>query len=117
MRYGIGSVTASIYDAMVKAIAQPAMPLIGVLSNTSPAARAGAVAAFRRGLGEDGYVEGRNVALAFRWAENQYDRLPSLAWASLFLSAPLLSWGHVEKPIDKHLAWAQPIRVVIQFVT
>jgi hypothetical protein len=88
-----------------------------VLSSTSPAARAGAVAAFRRGLGEDGYVEGRNVALAFRWAENQYDRLPSLAWASLFLSAPLLSWGHVEKPIDKHLAWAQPIRVVIQFVT
>jgi len=33
------------------------------------------------------------------------------------LSAPLLSWGHVEKPIDKHLPWAQPIRAVMQFVT
>jgi hypothetical protein len=61
---------------MVTAIAQPAMPLIGVLSNTSPAARAGAVAAFHRGLGEDGYVEGRNVVFAFRRA---YDRWPSLA--------------------------------------
>jgi hypothetical protein len=40
------------------------------------------------GLGEDGYVEGRNVALAFRWAENQYDRLPSLAWASFVLVGP-----------------------------
>jgi putative ABC transport system substrate-binding protein len=58
---------------------QPAIPLVGVLSSTSPAARAGAVAAFHRGLGEGGYVEDRNVALAFRWAENQYDRLPGLA--------------------------------------
>jgi hypothetical protein len=116
VRYGIGSVTASIYDAMVTAIAQPAMPLIGVLSNTSPAARAGAVAAFHRGLGEDGYVEGRNVALAFRWAENQYDRLPSLAWASFVLVGPSPELGHVEKPIDKHLPWAQPIRAVMQFV-
>ena len=101
---------------MVTAIAQPAMPLIGVLSNTSPAARAGAVAAFHRGLGEDGYVEGRNVALAFRWAENQYDRLPSLAWASFVLVGPSPELGHVEKPIDKHLPWAQPIRAVMQFV-
>jgi putative ABC transport system substrate-binding protein len=58
---------------------QPAIPLVGFLSSTSAAARAGAVAAFHHGLGEGGYIEGRNVALAFRWAENQYDRLPGLA--------------------------------------
>ena len=85
--------------------------MIGVLSSTSPAARAGVVAAFHRGLGEDGYVEDRNVALAFRWAENQYDRLPSV------FVGPSPELGHVEKPIDKHLPWAQPIRAVMQFVT
>jgi putative tryptophan/tyrosine transport system substrate-binding protein len=55
---------------------QPAMPVIGVLS-TFPGV--GLDAAFRQGLGEAGYVEGRNVAIEYRSAENQFDRLPALA--------------------------------------
>jgi putative ABC transport system substrate-binding protein len=56
-----------------------AMPVIGYLSSGSPAPFAPPVAAFRQGLGETGYVEGQNVAIEYRWAEGNYDRLPALA--------------------------------------
>jgi len=55
------------------------MPVIGYLGAESPAAFASRVRAFRQGLGEAGYVEGRNVAIEFRWAESQHSRLPALA--------------------------------------
>jgi putative ABC transport system substrate-binding protein len=58
---------------------QPAMPLIGYLGAESPAAFASRVAAFRQGLSETGYVEGRNVTIEFRWAEGQHNKLPALA--------------------------------------
>ena len=58
---------------------QPAMPLIGYLSARSPEDTAHLVAAFRRGLAENGYGEGQNVAIEYRWALGQVDRLPSLA--------------------------------------
>ncbi len=57
---------------------QPAMPVIGMLSGGSAGAFAHLVAAFSEGLKEIGYVEGRNVAIEFRWADGQYDRLPAL---------------------------------------
>jgi putative ABC transport system substrate-binding protein len=58
---------------------QPAMPVIGFLSAVSPGPFAQRIAAFHKGLNEAGYVEGRNVAIENRWAEEQYDRLPALA--------------------------------------
>src|ERR1700730_12410211 len=58
---------------------QPAMPVIGFLGSTSPDLYANQVGAYRRGLGETGHVEGQNVAIEFRWAESQYERLPAMA--------------------------------------
>ena len=58
---------------------QAAMPVVGFLGSRSPDDSANLVAAFRAGLSETGFVEGRNVILEFRWAEDQYDRLPMLA--------------------------------------
>jgi putative ABC transport system substrate-binding protein len=57
---------------------QPAMPVIGFVEAGSADASAGYVAAFRKGLGETGYVEGRNVTVEYHWFEGQYDRLPAL---------------------------------------
>jgi putative ABC transport system substrate-binding protein len=59
--------------------AQQAMPLLGFLSSRSPDESAGVVEAFRQGLRETGFVEGLNLTIAFRWAEDRYDRLPALA--------------------------------------
>jgi putative ABC transport system substrate-binding protein len=58
---------------------QAAMPVIGFLNNTSPETVADRLRAFRQGLKEVGFVEGENLAIEYRWAENQFDRLPALA--------------------------------------
>jgi putative tryptophan/tyrosine transport system substrate-binding protein len=59
--------------------AQQAMPVIGFLNAASPGPLRQQIAAFHEGLKESGYVEGQNVAVEYRWAEGQYDRLPALA--------------------------------------
>src|ERR1700730_1846458 len=58
---------------------QSSMPLIGYLNIASPDSDAYLATAFRRGLNEVGFVEGRNVTIEFRWAEGKVDRLPALA--------------------------------------
>lgn len=58
---------------------QSTMPVVGFLSSASPKAYEHFVAAFKNGLAEAGYVEGKNVSIDYRWAEDQYDRLPALA--------------------------------------
>src|SRR5262245_55004203 len=60
---------------------QAAMPVIGFLSGRSPSESASVEAAFREGLKEAGYIEGQNLHVAFRWADGQFARLPSLAEA------------------------------------
>ena len=58
---------------------QPAMPVVGLLHPATPEGYAHIVAALRQGLSETGYVEGRNLAIEFRWGEDHFDRLPALA--------------------------------------
>ena len=58
---------------------QPAMPVVGFLHGASPGPFTRLVAAFRDGLKDNGYVEGQNVAIEFRWAGGEYDQLPALA--------------------------------------
>ena len=73
------SAGAGITAALSAGAQQKAMPVIGYLSSTSPGSNAPWVEAFRQGLQENGYVEGQNVAIEYRWAEGRHDRLPALA--------------------------------------
>src|SRR5258708_661748 len=71
-----GAVAAWPFAALAQ---QQAMPVIGFMSGRSAPDSAHLVAAFREGLGEAGFVEGRNVIIEFQWANGQYDRLPAMA--------------------------------------
>jgi putative ABC transport system substrate-binding protein len=73
---GLGSAAAWPLAARAQ---QAAVPLIGYLSAGTPKEGGGLVAPFRKGLSEMGYVEGRNLAIEFRWAQNDLSRLPELA--------------------------------------
>jgi putative tryptophan/tyrosine transport system substrate-binding protein len=58
---------------------QPTLPVVGFLSGRSPGEVASAIGAFHQGLGDNGYIEGKNVIIEYRWAEGTYDRLPAMA--------------------------------------
>jgi len=76
IKAAVGVVTAWPVAAHAE---QSAMPVIGYLGGSSPAYRGYLLTAFWRGLRESGYVEGENVTIDYRWAQDQYDRLPDLA--------------------------------------
>ena len=57
---------------------QPAMPVVGFVNPASPGGSYPPLPAFLKGLGETGFVEGRNVVIEYRWAEGHYERLPAL---------------------------------------
>jgi putative ABC transport system substrate-binding protein len=84
-------ITCSAFDwAFAARAQQPTMPVLGFLSSRSPGESARAVAAFRQGLRETGFVDGQNLRIEFRWAEGQYDKVPSLTSELVNLPLALL---------------------------
>ncbi|MGB8617439.1 MAG: ABC transporter substrate binding protein, partial [Pseudolabrys sp.] len=69
----------SVVWPLVARAQQPPMPVVGFLHGASPGPFKRFVAAFRDGLKDNGFVEGQNLTVEFRWAEGQYDQLPALA--------------------------------------
>src|SRR5262249_54757640 len=73
---------------LLAARAQQPMPLVGVLHSGSHTTFAPLMIAFRRGLQEGGFIEGQNVTIEYRWAENQYDRLTAMTAGVVHLQQP-----------------------------
>jgi len=90
---------------------QPAMPVIGYLSARSPDDTAHLVDAFRKGLGESGFTEGRNVTIEWRWALGQYDRLPAMAaeFARRPVAVIVATGGEPAAPAAKSATSTAPI--------
>jgi ABC-type uncharacterized transport system substrate-binding protein len=95
---------------------QSALPVIGWLSTKAPGADPHLLAAFRRGLKETGYVEGQNVAIEYRWAYNQYDRLPALAADLVGRQVTVIAAiGSPSAPAAKAMTTTVPIVFIIGF--
>ena len=102
---------AAVWCPRVGFAQQSKMPVIGFLSGVSPGAYAPFVEAFRQGLDEQGLVEGKNVAIEYRWAEGHYDRLPALAAELVALKVDVIAatGGPEQGPAAKRATATIPI--------
>jgi putative ABC transport system substrate-binding protein len=91
---------------------QPAMPVIGVLHGVSAAQWADRMVGFNRGLGEAGFAEGRNVAMEYRWAEGQFDRLPAMAADLVSRKVAVICAGAGDVAIGAAMAATKTIPIV-----
>ena len=91
---------------------QPAMPVVGVLYGVSAAEYADRMVAFRRGLSETGFVDGRNVTIEYRWADGQLDRMPWMAVDLISRGVAVILIGGNTAAIRELLAATQTIPVV-----
>jgi putative tryptophan/tyrosine transport system substrate-binding protein len=91
---------------------QPAMPVIGFLHLAAAGSFMQFVAAFRQGLSEAGYVESQNVAIEFRWAEGQYERLPALAAELVSRRVSVIVAGGGDQPVRAAKATTTKIPIV-----
>src|SRR5262245_9913607 len=106
----VGAAAAPSLLRPLAARAQPsALPVFGFLNGASAEPWAPFVSAFRQGLGETGYAEGRNVAIEYRWADEQYDRLPAMAADLVRRRAAVIVANHVSAAVAKAATSTIPI--------
>src|SRR5437667_7994009 len=86
---------------------QPAMPVVAYLSSRSAESDVSMLVAFRRGLNETGYVEGRNLAIEYRFADGQYARLPALATDLIRRQVAVIVYAGAPSPSNPDAAWQQ----------
>ena len=91
---------------------QPAMPVIGILHGVSAAQWKDRMVGFHRGLGEAGFADGRNVAIEYRWAEGQFDRLPAMAIDLVSRKAAVICAGAGDVAIRAAMAATKTIPIV-----
>src|SRR5262249_39667991 len=91
---------------------QTAIPVVGVLNGLSAGEWTGPMGAFQRGLGDVGYVEGRNVAIEYRWAEGQYDRIPAMAADLVKRNVAVISVGGYLPAVRAVMAATKTIPIV-----